>query len=322
MSVLAKALRIAAAAALALDLTMVDSASAKTTGVVEDPALQSGPCYEALIDRNAANPTTAPNRELGSACEAEHGDVDKAWARVIRLWGSDSTDVPDYDSYIRPDAGPAGAAPAWLAWIGVLLTSAVLLAPMRSAARVLGVLPGPARGAGLDLAVSLIARALITAILIGLFSLPFLGALGAAGLAVWAVARLRQARATPAEAVEPSFAAHLAETINDALGASAGLATLALFIQHNGLLFVVGLLLSVVVSVGPVIAARRQLRAPGLRSALGAAALAAALGEAFIYEPPVSGWIGGVTGAALLAPVVFAALALTAGLALGRAPKT
>ena len=50
------------------------------------------------------------NRELGSACEVEHGDVDKAWARVIRLWGSDSTDVPDYDSYRRADAPVTGAA--------------------------------------------------------------------------------------------------------------------------------------------------------------------------------------------------------------------
>ena len=56
------------------------SCLAKSTGVGDDPALQTGPCYQALVDKNAANPTTAPNRELGSACDAEHGDVEKAWA--------------------------------------------------------------------------------------------------------------------------------------------------------------------------------------------------------------------------------------------------
>ena len=173
-------------------------ALAKTTGVGDDPALQTGPCYEALVDKNAATPTTAPNRELGSACEAEHGDVEKAWARVIRLWGSDSTDIPDYDSYRRADAPVSGAAPKWLAVVGILLSYAVLGTPMRSAARLLGAYPGPAKGAIVDLVASLVLRGLIGAAFIALFGLPYLAALGAAALIAWAVIRL--GRAAPAAA--------------------------------------------------------------------------------------------------------------------------
>ena len=142
---------LAQAAVLAAALIAAPAAIAKTTGVADDPTLQSGPCYDALVDKNAATPTTAPNRELGSACAAEHGDVEKAWARVIRLWGSDSTDVPDYDSYRRADAPSDGARPLWLVALGILLSYAVLGTPMRSAARLLGAYPGPAGGATIEL---------------------------------------------------------------------------------------------------------------------------------------------------------------------------
>ena len=99
------------AAVLGAAMLLAAGADAKSTGVGNDPTIQSGPCYEALVDKNAATPTTAPNRELGAACEAEHGDVNMAWARVIRLWGSDSAVVPDYDSYRAADAPVDGVAP-------------------------------------------------------------------------------------------------------------------------------------------------------------------------------------------------------------------
>ncbi len=94
--------RLFCSALLASALLAASAASAKNTGVGDDAQLQSGPCYEALVDKNETNPTTAPKRELGAACQAEDGDIDKAWARVIRLWGSDSTDLPDYGSYVTP----------------------------------------------------------------------------------------------------------------------------------------------------------------------------------------------------------------------------
>ena len=294
-------------------------ALAKTTGVGDDPALQTGPCYEALVDKNAATPTTAPNRELGSACEAEHGDVEKAWARVIRLWGSDSTDVPDYDSYRRADAPASGAALKWLAVVGILLSYAVLGTPMRSAARLLGAYPGPAKGAIVDLAASLVLRGLIGAGFIALFGLPYLAALGAAALIAWVVIRLGRAADPPQrEFSAGSLSARVAEAINDPAGATAGLAALALFVQHSFLTFALGLALALVVSAGPVIVARRALRATRVRAALAAAALAAALGEAVVIAPPVSGWVGGLTGASLIAPVIFAGVTLAVGLALAK----
>ena len=296
-------------------------AIAKTTGVGDDPALQTGPCYEALVDKNAATPTTAPNRELGAACAAEHGDVEKAWARVIRLWGSDSTDIPDYDSYRHADAPLNGAAPIWLALVGILLSYAVLGTPMRSAARLLGAYPGPTKGAVVDLAASLVLRGLIGAAFITLFGLPYLAVLGAAALIAWAVIRLGRAAPAQLEPYAGSLSARAAEAINDPAGAAAGLAASALFVQHSFLTFALGLALALVVSAGPVIVARRALRATRVRAAIAAAALAAALGEAMVIAPPVSGWVGGLTGASLIAPVIFAGLTLAVGLTVAKPPE-
>ena len=191
--------RVLRATIVAAALIAAGAAAAKTTGVDDDPQLQSGPCYEALVDKNESNPTTAPKRELGAACQAEDGDIDKAWARVVRLWGSDSTDLPDYGSYVRADAPVGGAAPKWLAAIGILLTYAVLGAPIRSAARLFGAYPGPARGAAIGAVVSLILRGLVCAAFVALFGLPYVGALGAAALIAWTIVRLSRAPAAPLE---------------------------------------------------------------------------------------------------------------------------
>ncbi len=129
-------------------------------------------------------------------------------------------------------------------------------------------------------------------------------------------------RAAPA-AFNPtgnSLSAHLAEAINDPAGAAAGLAALALFVQHSFLAFALGLALALVASAGPVVVARRAVRANRFRAAVAAAALAAALGEAMVVAPPVSGWIAGLTGANLIVPAMLAGLTLAAGLAF--APRT
>ena len=313
--------RVLSAAIVAAALTAAAAASAKNTGVGDDPLLESGPCYEALVDKNESNPTTAPKRELGAACQAEDGDIDKAWARIVRLWGSDSTDLPDYGSYVRADAPVGGGAPIWLAAIGILLTYAVLGAPMRSAARLFGAYPEPAKGAATGAVASLILRGLLCAAFVALFGLPYVGALGAAALIAWTIVRLGRTPAAPLEPTAGSLATRLAETINDALGACLPLAALALFVQQSSLLLAIAIALALVASVGPVIAARRVLRATPLRAAIAAAALVAALGEMLVVAPPVSGWIGGLAGASLIAPVALAGLTLAAGLALARPAK-
>jgi hypothetical protein len=209
----------------------------------------------------------------------------------------------------------------WLAAIGVLLTYAVLGAPMRSAARLFGAYPGPAQGAAIGAVASLALRALVCAAFIALFTLPYLGALGAAALIAWTIVRLGRAPTAPLEPAADSFAARLAEAINDALGACLSLAAVALFVQQSWLLLAIAIALALVASAGPVIVARRVLRATPLRAAVAAAALVAALGELLVVAPPVSGWIGGLTGASLIAPVALAALTLAAGLALARPTK-
>jgi hypothetical protein len=297
------------------------SGQAKTTGVGDDPALQTGPCYQALVDKNAANPTTAPNRELGSACEAEHGDVEKAWARVIRLWGSDSTDIPDYDSYRRADAPVEGGPPKWLAIAGLLLAYGVLGTPMRSAASLMGSAGRRSSGAAIDVVASLILRAAVAAVLIALFSLPYLAALGGVALTAWILATLRRVapKSPPAipEATPGALSRHLAEAINDAGGALAGLAALALFVQHDLILLAVGLALAVVVSAAPVIRARRVLRGSLFGMPAAAALLAAGIGELMIATAPFSGWVGTLAGVTIAAPVALAALTLAVSWRLG-----
>jgi hypothetical protein len=313
--------RILSATIVAAALIVASAASAKTTGVVDDAQLQSGPCYEALVEKNETSPTTAPKRELGASCQAEDGDIDKAWDRVVRLWGSDSTDLPDYDSYRRADAPVDAIAPKWLAAIGILLTYAVLGGPMRSAARLFGAYPGAARGAAIGALASLILRGLLCAAFIALFGLPFLGPLAVVALIAWSIFRLGRAPAAPPGPSADSLAARLAEIVNDTLDAWPALAALALFVQQNWLLFALALAFALVASAGPIIAARRALRATPLRAALAAAALVAALGELLVAAPPLSGWIGGLTGASLIVPVVLAGLTLAEGLALARPVK-
>jgi hypothetical protein len=296
-------------------LALASAASAKTTGVGDDASLQSGPCYEALVEKNETNPTTAPKRELGAACQAENDDIEKAWARVIRLWGSDSTDVPDYDSYVRADAPANGAAPKWVAVAGIALTYLALGWPMRSAARLFGALPGPAKGALAGAVVVLALRGLICLGFGALFSLPGVGALAAAALVAATLVEIMRPRAPPTT-FDGTFAAQAAEAINDSLGALLPLAALGLFIQQNVYFLAFALLLALAVSTGPALALRRVARATPLRAAAGGAALAAALGETLVTAPPISGWLSALTGASVIAPIALAAATLGAGWAL------
>jgi hypothetical protein len=294
---------------------------AKTTGVNDDPALQSGPCYQALVDKNAANPTTAPNRELGSACEAEHGDVDKAWARVIRLWGSDSVDLPDYGSYVPANAPVDGATPRWLGLAGLVLIYAVLGTPMRSAAALLGAARSVAFGAGVDTVVSLVLRGAIVAVLIALFGVPYAAALDCLAVLALILASFRRRTAPVApparEVVARALARHLAEAVNDAGGALASLVGLALFVKHDPVLFAAALVFAVVASARPVRAARRAMRAAPFGRPAAAALLAAAVGDLMIATPPLSGWVAGVPGTSIAGPVALALLTLAIGWRLG-----
>jgi len=301
---------------VAAGLLLASAACAKNTGVDEDRGLQSGPCYEALVDKNESNPTTAPKRELGAACQAEDGDIDKAWARIVRLWGSDSDALPDYDSYRRADAPVDGAAPKWVAAAGIVLTYLVLGWPMRSAARLFGAYPGVAKGAAAGAVVSLLLRGLVCAAFGALFGLPNVGAIASAALLAATLFQLARPVAAAPTPREGSFASQAAEAINDLVGALLPLAALGLFVQRNAALFAFAVLLAPLASTGPAIAARRVARATPLRAAIGGAALAAALGETLVAAPPVSGWLAALTGASVMAPLVLAAATLAAGWAL------
>jgi hypothetical protein len=293
---------------------------AKSTGVGEDSALQSGPCYQALVDRSAAQPTTAPPRELGSACETEHGDVDKAWARVLRLWESDSVPVPDYDNYRPADAPTAGPAPYGLALVEILLVYALLGTPMRSAARLMTRGSGGKAEAAFELLASLIVRGLIGMVLIWVFGLAyatFFGSVLLMALILWRLNRPHPATGSSAADTgqEPAsgFSKFAAETINDVAGSAIGLLGLALLAQHNLLLFSVALAFAITASTPIVILARRRLRANPLIPVILSALLAAAAGVFALSDPPIATMIGGAVLPNLLVPLALAAAALGLG---------
>jgi hypothetical protein len=293
---------------------------AKSTGVGEDSALQSGPCYQALVDRNAAQPTTAPPRELGSACETEHGDVDKAWARVLRLWESDSVPVPDYDSYRPADAPAAGPAPYGLALVEILLVYALFGTPMRSAARLMANGGGSKVEAALELLASLIFRGLIGLVLIWVFGVAYATILGSVLLIALILQRLNAPHvpigsSVPAADQEPasSFSNFAAETINDVAGSAIGLLGFALLAQHNLILFGVALAFAVTASTPIVILARRRLRANPLIPVILSALLAAAAGAFALSDPPIATMIGGALLPNLLVPLALAAATLGLG---------
>jgi hypothetical protein len=293
---------------------------AKSTGVGEDNALQSGPCYQALVDRNAAQPTTAPNRELASACETEHGDVEKAWERVLRLWGSDGAALPDYDSYRPADAPTASSSPKWLTFVGILLAYAVFGTPMRSAARLMGVGSGTASGAAVELLASLIFRGVIGLALLWAFGIPYVTILGGVLLVVLILRSLQTPRASlasPAPDKAPrspgGVSIFAANVINDVAGGAIGLLCLALAAQHDLILLGAGLALAIVASTPPVILARRRLRGHPLALKIFSALLAAAIGAFALFDPPIAAAIGGATVPGLLVPLALAAAALGVG---------
>jgi hypothetical protein len=293
---------------------------AKSTGVGEDSAVQSGPCYEALVDRNAAQPTTAPNRELGAACETEHGDVEKAWARVIRLWGSDGVAVPDYDNYRRADAPLTSSFPKWFALAGMVLVYAVFGTPMRSAARLTGGGDGTASGAAVEMVASLLFRGVIGLALIWLLGLPYITALGGillAALILWSLnaPQVRVARSQPDDGQEPpsGFSIVVAEVINDVAGGAVGLLGLALLAQHDLVLLAVALALAIAASAPFMLLARRRLRSnPPILIAL-SALLAAFVGAFTLNDPPIAAAINGATLPGLLVPLALAAAAAALG---------
>jgi hypothetical protein len=294
--------------------------SAKSTGVDEDTALQSGPCYQALVDRNVAQPTTAPNRELGAACETEHGDIERAWARVVRLWGSDSADVPDYDSYRRADDG-AGSNPVWkgLALVGMLLVYALCGTPSRSATRLTAAGDGARRSAGKAI-VNLAGRGLLGLVLLWLSSFSYLTLLGALAFIAIVAQRLRRpASARTASAPEGltnggnRFADFAADEINDLLGAAPGLIGLALLAQHDARLLAIAVGLAIVASTPAVISARRRLRARPLATTSAAALLAAGIGAFAQLDPPIAALVGSAGALVLIGPVAFALVVVASG---------
>ncbi len=290
------------------------SAHAKTTGVDEDAALQTGPCYQALVDRNVSQPTTAPNRELGAACAAEHDDVERAWARVMRLWGSDSAEVPDYDSYVRADAGAPSQNPAWLILgiAGVALVYPVCGTPLRAAARLFSGAASPI-GSALATLAGLSFRGVLALALLWLLAFPYCAAIGALAFVILLARDLGSSNpspdARPAEMEMNGAAAFVAETINDLWGAAPGLLGLMLFARYDSRMVALALALALAASAPSVIVVRRRLRAHPMAKTILAALLAAEIGVGALFDAPL-GWLAQAGALPRLAAALALALAV------------
>jgi hypothetical protein len=280
---------------VAAAITTASATLAKTTGVGDDPALQQGPCYQALVDRNVAQPTTAPNRELGAACAAENGDIEKAWARVIRLWGSDSTDIPDYDSYRPADEGSSSS----VVWLGfALLATAVAFAVLGTPIRPMAAfLSGEARSgaSAAATALDLLGRLVIGLLVLAASALPGGGVVLAVvviGLVALRARRgFRTQRGENVSANETGPTAIAAEVINDVLGVFPTLLAIGVLAQHDSRILFAAILLSLLASIPAVILARRKLQASSLALLIGAAALAGICGIFALRNPLLSGVI-------------------------------
>jgi len=294
---------------------------AKSTGVDENSALQSGPCYQALVDRNVSQPTTAPNRELGSACQAENGDVERAWARVVRLWGSDSADVPDYDNYVRADGGsPSNQVWKGLGLLGMLLVYAVCGTPLRSAASLMTAGSGVALRNAAETIADLISRGLLGLVLLWLLGFSYFTLVGGVAFVVVVARTVRAsaATATPWKREDATNEANglailAAGAINDVLGAAPGLLGLALLSQHDARWLGVAVALAIVASAPPVMLARRRLRAHPLAMTIAGAVLAAGIGAFAQLDPPVAALIGRAGVLGLVIPLVFALMVVASG---------
>ncbi len=268
---------------------------AKSTGVDEDTKLQSGPCYQALVDRNIAQPTTAPNRELAAACQIENGDVEKAWARAVRLWGASGTDLPDYDSYRHADYNAsASISSKALAFVGMLLAYAVCGTPVRSVARLLS-------GSGdklltpLGAAASLVGRALIGLLFLALFAIPYAPLIASLAFTAIVALKLRRAAPLPRDGYvqqATGFIAVVTETFNDAIGAAPALVGLSLLAQHDPRLLLAAVGFAIVASIPKAILARRQLLSKPLALGIAGALLAAIVGALAVLEPSIAALIG------------------------------
>ena len=305
-------------ALVAIFLAYSPAGLAKSTGVDEDKAVQSGACYQALIDRNVSQPTTAPNRELGAACAAENGDIEKAWARVVRLWGSDSTDVPDYGSYARSDNDASTSSiVTGLALLGVGLVYGLLGTPIRSAALlIVGAAPLPSL---LGTLASVILRAGLGLVLLWVLGIPYATSICSLAFVVTVAFKLRSpTRPNAAEASDTDAGAagrvssFAAEQINDLAGAALGLVGLALLARHHALFLAAAVCLGIVASMPSIIVIRRRFRAKAWVAAVSIGALAVGLFALAQLDPPLAALIGG--------PGLLSAIfALVAGLAAGAA---
>ena len=297
----------------ALILGFSCNAHAKTTGVPVDHALQSGPCYETLTVRNLTEHVGAPDREIGAACQAENGDIDKAWARTLRLWGPSTDTLPDYGTYAAPAAPVASLLLKSFAIIVMLLVYAFFGTPLRAVASLMGGTYVPL--AAWEAIACLVFRGLIAVLLFCCLSFPYAPMAGAVlltGLIWWTVKG--SAPASPAGNGVPSpspdtFSRLSANIINDVAGSTVGLLGLALLARHDFGWLAIALALAIGASAPLIIVARRGIRANHLAMTVLAASIAATASAFALADPPFAQLFDGSAFPGVVVSLIFAGIA-------------
>jgi hypothetical protein len=208
--------------------------------------------------------------------------------------------------------GPAALA---LSLLGVVLTYAVLGAPMRALAGLMGRPFGRTTSAmTIEAMLGLMLRGAIGLLLLVASELvpfaPAIGCLAMVGAAIWAAYR-RVAAAPPesrAAAATPSgLSLILADLANDVGASVLGVLALALLARQDVRVLALAIAVAILASSPAFLAARRRMRAHDILFVAAAAVLGAIFGIVAAADPQWAEYFGETTAPVLLLPPLFAA---------------
>jgi hypothetical protein len=268
---------------------------------------ENDPCVLALSDRNAAQHVDAPDSALADACERAHGNIEVGWDFVLRTWKP-----PDVSALARPGVSPNGTSMA-LGLAGMLLVYAVLGWPVRALVTLLGLATARRPNLVAESVLAVVGRLVIGTVLLAALTVPFARPVAALAVLWSAIAALRRRPNRPAAATAETpaspLAVALAGGINDWAATLAGVLGLALFAQGSWAMLALGVLLVVVVSLPPVVAAWRRTRAHRAAIISAGVVLGALTGFMLVNDPKL---VGAFPAAGVIVPLM-CALAVTWG---------
>ncbi len=276
-----------AAAFLLLGLMLAQPVQA--VDVSQLSAFVNDPCFKALAQRNTDQHVGAPDNALADACDRTHGNIDAGWDLVQRLW------KPANITGSASSNRPLSLGWAVLGLVGMLLSYVALGWPLRSLVTLFGSpLEGRSRGAlWAEAGLSLVLRLAVASLFLLALRVPFMTAFGALVLLIRLLWPGRVAASPLDGAPASAMALTLAGAVNDVAGTVFGLLALALFAQDNALLVILGVAISIPVSLVFIVQAWRRVRRRPLVAAAVSGLLATGLAVLALRDPPLARGIAG-----------------------------